>query len=81
MFDIRSSEEADGETRMIGSGRRAGLGLCGSAVVVRALRASAGAPGLRPMKVCAILRTWEKSYWGSVSLLPFLSTQGSKGGG
>lgn len=66
MLDMRRSEEAEGETRMIGSGRRPGLGLRGSAVV-RAVRDS-GAPGLRPMKDWAILRTWEKS-WGVVSLL------------
>lgn len=60
MFDIRSSEEAEGETRMIGSGRRPGLGFRGSAVV-RAERASGALPGLRPMKDWAILRTWEKS--------------------
>jgi len=65
MFDMRRSDEADGETRMMGSGRRAGFWLIGSAAL-RVPVFESGAAGFRPMNVCAILRTWEKS-WMSVS--------------
>jgi hypothetical protein len=41
MFEIRRREEADGETRIIGSGLRAGtLGLCGSVVLLAAVAAA-----------------------------------------
>jgi hypothetical protein len=50
MLDIRKREEAEGETRMIGSGRRPGLGFRGRAVVRAAVLEEEGAPGLRPMK-------------------------------
>lgn len=62
-FDMRSSEEADGDTRMMGSGRRLGFWLMASAGL-RAPARESGCAALRPMKVCAILRTCEKSFGG-----------------
>ena len=44
MFDMRKSEDADGERRMIGSGRRAGaLGLCARVGLFAAFAAAAWA--------------------------------------
>lgn len=65
MFDMRKSAEADGETRMIGSGRRAGL-VSGT---TRCCGWALGSPweDFVLMNVCAFLRTCEKSYSASVS--------------
>ena len=42
MFDMRKSEDADGERRMIGSGRRAGaFGLCARVGLFAAFAAAA----------------------------------------
>lgn len=72
MFDMRRSEEAEGESRIIGSGRRPPfLGRETSEDVLEAVEdggAALGAEGLgpgrgrfRPRKISAVLRMWEKS--------------------
>lgn len=78
MFDMRRSDEAEGESRIMGSGRRAGflgsetrddvLELAdneGARVPLLALDAEEGwGPGrgrLRPRKISADFRIWEKS--------------------
>lgn len=62
MFDMRRSEDADGESRMMGSGRLTGaLGLWLRGVFVAALAAVACA-ALRALKGAASFRTCEKSY-------------------
>ena len=74
MLDIRRSEDAEGESRMIGSGRRFGFFGCdgsegGIPVVVEDERveipdAAVGPEGrerVRPRYASADLRTWEKS--------------------
>lgn len=58
MLDMRRSEEAEGERRMMGSGRRAGFWLMARA----GLFVIAVGPGFLDMKACASLRTWEKSW-------------------
>lgn len=76
MLDMRRREEALGERRMMGSGRRAGfLGLLVRVEFESAREgavdvAEEGAPGRggreRERKVSAVLRMWEKS----VGLMP-----------
>lgn len=64
MLLMRSREEADGESRMMGSGRRPGfLSLEASDAVVVVVVAGAAADGfLRSLKNCSeCLRIWEKS--------------------
>lgn len=57
MFDKRRREEADGESRMIGSGRLTGaLGLC-ARVVLFVDAAAAACAALRALKGAASLRT------------------------
>ena len=65
MLDMRNSAEAEGETRMIGSGRRAGL-VSGT---TRCWGWALGSPweDFVLMNVCAILRTCEKSCGASVN--------------
>ncbi len=59
---MRSKEDADGERRMMGSGRRAGaLGLC-ARVVLFARFCAAGCCDFRALNGAASLRTCEKSY-------------------
>jgi hypothetical protein len=61
MFDIRSSDDADGDSTMIGSGRRDGaFGLCASVGLLGRLAAAACA-ALRALNGAASLRTCEKS--------------------
>lgn len=68
MFDMRRREEAEGESRMIGSGRRAGflgretreVGFDEGVGTVVEL----GRGRFRPRKISADLRTWEKSSGG-----------------
>ena len=61
MFERRRRDEADGESKMIGSGRLTGaLGLCAK-VVLFADAAAAACAALRALKGAASLRTWEKS--------------------
>jgi len=70
MFDMRSREEAEGESRMMGSGRREGFLGCEAReeACVEGWDAVEGAPGrgggarARERKISADLRTWEKSY-------------------
>lgn len=67
MLLIRSREEADGESRMMGSGRRPGfLSLEARDAVVVVVVAGAAADGfLRSLKNCSeCLRIWEKSCVG-----------------
>jgi hypothetical protein len=59
-LDMRSSDEADGDKRMIGSGRRAGFWFSTRAGLFVML-AAAGL-GLRDMKGAASFLTWEKSF-------------------
>lgn len=62
MFDMRRSEDAEGESRMMGSGRRAGaLGLCDRGVML-AVFAAAVCAALRALNGAASFLTWEKSY-------------------
>lgn len=63
MFDKRRSEDAEGDSRMIGSGRRTGpLGLWASVVLCAAATAAAAAcAAFRALKGAASLRTCEKS--------------------
>ncbi len=65
MLLMRNSEEAEGESRMIGSGRRPGfLSLEARAVVVVVAGTAAGG-FLRSLKNCSeCLRIWEKSCVG-----------------
>ena len=57
MFDNRRREEADGERRMIGSGRRTGaFGLCAN-VVLFTDAAAAACAALRALNGAASLRT------------------------
>ena len=62
MFDMRRREDAEGESRMMGSGRRPGF-LSRDARVVVVAGAVEGALVLRRsfMKTSEYLRTWEKS--------------------
>lgn len=62
MFDMRRSEDAEGDSRMMGSGRRAGaLGLCERGALLAAFEAAATWAALRALKGAASFRTWEKS--------------------
>lgn len=63
---MRSREEADGESRMMGSGRRPGfLSLEAREVVVVVVAGAAAEGFLRSLKNCSeCLRMWEKSYVG-----------------
>ena len=65
-LDMRSSAEAEGESRIMGSGRRAGFWLSARAALAVRAAACGGAPGLRVMKGAASLRTWEKSCVGAL---------------
>ena len=61
MFVIRSSEDAEGDRRIIGSGRRTGaFGLCAK-VVLFAWFTCACCAAFRALNGAAILRTCEKS--------------------
>jgi len=61
MFDMRRREDAEGESRIMGSGRRTGaLGLC-ARMGLLAILAAAGCADLRALKGAASLRTCEKS--------------------
>jgi hypothetical protein len=61
MFDMRRSEDADGESRMMGSRRRAGaLGLWERGAVLAAVAAAAWA-ALRALNGAASFLTCEKS--------------------
>lgn len=68
MLLIRSKDEADGESRMMGSGRRVGFlrfETSAGEEVMAVERIVGGTPGRlrdRPRKVSACLRTCEKSY-------------------
>lgn len=73
MFDMRIREEAEGERRMMGSGReldlRDGMGRPaeGTGTIDEGLTPglAPGWPGrsrLRSKKIAALLRTWEKSW-------------------
>lgn len=79
MFDIRSRDDAEGESSIIGSGRRDGffgsetrddvLDATEMAAVVP-VDDGGWAPGrgrLRPRKISAVLRMWEKSWRVDVS--------------
>ena len=59
MFDMRRSEDAEGESRMMGSGRLLGaaFGLCGRVVLFAGFAACA----FLALNGAASLRTWEKS--------------------
>lgn len=60
-FDRRRREEAEGDRRIIGSGRRTGaLGLCAK-VVLFAAAAAAACAAFRALKGAASFRTCEKS--------------------
>lgn len=61
IFDIRSSDDADGDRRMMGSGRlEAALGLCANVGLLGRFAAAACA-ALRALNGAASFRTWEKS--------------------
>ena len=68
MFDMRRREEAEGESRIIGSGRRAGflgretrdVGFDEGVGMVVEL----GRGRFRPRNISADFRTCEKSFWG-----------------
>lgn len=61
MFDMRRRDEAEGDSRIIGSGRRAGaLGLWASVGLLWMFAAAAWA-ALRALNGAASLRTCEKS--------------------
>ena len=61
MFDMRRSEDAEGESRMMGSGRRTGaLGLWERGAVLAAFAAAAWA-ALRVLNGAASFLTCEKS--------------------
>ena len=61
MFDMRRSEDADGESRIMGSGRRAGaLGLWDRGAL--AALAAAVCAALRALNGAASFLTCEKSY-------------------
>jgi hypothetical protein len=62
-LDRRSSDDAEGERRMMGSGRRPLDGFAGRMAGAGVMRAGVGAEALeRPKKASAYLRTCEKSY-------------------
>lgn len=64
MFDIRSSDDAEGERRMIGSGRLTGaFGLCARVVLPPGFAAAAAA-AFRGLNGAASFRTCEKSCKG-----------------
>ena len=76
MLLMRRREEAEGESRMMGSGRRVGFlertvvedGFGGmEAAVVVVEEGCVERRRLRPRNVSAVLRTWEKS-WVGVSM-------------
>ena len=68
MLLIRSSDEADGERRIIGSIRRLGFFKLETRAIDEDRPAdgtAVGPPGrarVRPRKISACFRTWEKSY-------------------
>lgn len=67
MFDMRRRDDADGDSRMIGSGRGgAAFGLCASVGLLGRFAAAAWA-ALRALKGAASLRTCEKSWRRRVS--------------
>ena len=69
MFDMRKSEEAEGESKIIGSGRRLGFfgrltieeWARGTVVEGLPLRDEGGGARERARKISADLRMWEKS--------------------
>lgn len=76
-LEVRIREEAEGERRMIGSPLREGLGFRPPAVGAMGLAPLGFVPGgywpgrvrLRPRKISAVFRTWEKSWLSLVSNL------------
>lgn len=81
MFDMRMREEAEGERRIMGSGRELGLrdGMGrpaeGAGTIAEGLTPglTPGWPGrsrLRSKKTAALLRTWEKSWKAKQRLVP-----------
>lgn len=66
MLLMRSMEEAEGESRMIGSGRRPGFLSLDARDVVVVVKGAAGDGFLRSLKNCSeCLRIWEKSCAGN----------------
>jgi hypothetical protein len=61
MFDMRRSEDAEGDRRIMGSGRRAILGFIAMEGLFARL-AAAGCWDFRAWNGAANFRTWEKSY-------------------
>ena len=61
MFDILSNEDAEGDSKMMGSGRRVVVFGFIASEGLFAILAAAGCCAFLAVKGAAILRTWEKS--------------------